>query len=318
MDFIPASSFGEIVATMRKDLAKMEGRKITQGDLAEALSQKLGTYISERTIARLEQDQKLRFRKDRLIIDGLADALKLPEALMREFYLSAGLVYQSDKLAHALDENILEQSLRDLLTNMSYPFHVLTPLWDMIAFNNYMYHLYGYTNEQISLIKGKKDFHNNLLVVLFNSAYKSKEYFGNDQNWQTQMIRNLKAFRALSFRYQASSEYKKLIGFISSKYAKDFNRLWALSYLPDKRHQDYELPVEPSTLIKTPAGQMKFWTIRFPQEYIGDQVVVLGHLPADEISEANFLKFKKDIPKSLHYFGMPDYSLATSKKPTSG
>lgn len=316
MGQISESSFGEILANLRHELSQFEGYKITQADLASALNERYKLKISQRTIARLEQDKKLGFHKDRYLIECLADYFNLTDTSKQIFYFYAGLSHQPSKSAESIDELALEKSLRDLLTDMSYPFHVITPLWDIIAFNNYIYHLYNYNDKRISLLKSKQGFHNNLLARLFNPDYSSKEYFGSDDNRKTQLTRNLRAFRVLSFPYQASSEYQKLIHFMRGTYKKDFDDLWQDSHTPDIRHKDkgYELPVEPSTLIRTSAGLMKFWTLRFPQEYVGDQVIILGHLPADETSEVNFLKFKKSISKSLHYFGMPDYSLTTSKK----
>lgn len=242
--------------------------------------------LSEKTLARIESDKWVNFANEKRVIEALATAFELSENEKKEFYALAGLVYQSNETRPEMQ---LETLVKRYLWDTTYPAQVLTPMWDIVAMNNAISVLYGDTAARIQSMR-TEPFGSNLLRILFDNKFDQKKYYLDDQRWRLQMIRNIKAFRAVSLKYSQRPRYKKLIRHLHSAEYAPFSLLWQLA--SDQKYGD-EIQVEPSTRILTSCGIVKFWTLRIPQEYIGEQFMVFMYMPADTQSEENYRAFCK-------------------------
>lgn len=281
------NTFGEMVVGLRGKLAQPHTRKPSQKAFVAYVNQRLGeSILSEKTLARIENDTWVSFANEKKVIEALAIAFDLSENEKKEFYALAGLVYQSDEVRPEMQRETL---VKRYLWDTTYPAQVLTPMWDIVAMNNAISVLYGNTAARIRRIS-VQPFASNLLRMLFDPQFAQKQYYGDEQRWRAQMLRNIRAFRAVSLKYSQTPRYTRLLRHMHSAEYAPFSLLWQLT--PDQGDED-AIPVEPSTRILTPCGVVKFWTLRIPQEYIGEQFMVFMYMPADTQSEENYRAFSQ-------------------------
>lgn len=283
------NTFAEMVVGFRARLAQQKERKLSQKALVAYVNELLGEPIlSEKTLARIESDTWVKFANEQRVIEALATAFELSENEKKEFYALAGLVYQSNETRPEMQ---LETLVKRYLWDTTYPAQVLTPMWDIVAMNNAISVLYGDTSARIQSMR-TEPFDSNLLRILFDPRFDQKKYYIDEQRWRLQMLRNIRAFRAVSLKYSQTPRYQKLLKHLHSSEYAPFSLLWQQSLLPDQRYDD-EILVEPSTRIRTSCGIVKFWTLRIPQEYIGEQFMVFMYMPADTQSEENYRAFSQ-------------------------
>jgi transcriptional regulator with XRE-family HTH domain len=299
-------TFGQLLKKMRFEMRYVQipitRKPISQEHLAD------GIDYNVKTIRSLENDE--RDEKDYKLILAIANFFQLTEQQKREFFWVAGLFYQPKFNFFSKEEfrNNIEEHLKDV----TYPSQVITPTWDILAFNKYTYHLYEYNSEKIAIMKTER-FGTNLLTSLFDKRFEMKKFFGD--HWRFQMIRNVKAFRALSLRYISSAVYSKLINMMMDKpdIYEGFKDIWYSSYDKNQISTRDEVVVDPSTTViinSNPMEKVKFWTLRFPQEYIGGEAIILGHIPINAEYEKIFHKFRDNLPsidQHVYHFDLPNY-----------
>jgi hypothetical protein len=283
------NTFAEMVVGFRARLAQQQERKLSQKAFVAYVNELLGEpVLSEKTLGRIEQDDWVDFSNEKNVIEALATAFELSENEKKEFYALAGLVYHPKS---PRPETQLETLVKRYLWDTTYPAQVLTPMWDIVAMNNAISVLYGDTAARIQSMR-EQPFGSNLLRILFDDRFDQKKYYLDEQRWRLQMLRNIRAFRAVSLKYSQTPRYQKLLKHLHGAEYAPFSLLWQHSFLPDQRYDD-EIPVEPSTRILTSCGMVKFWTLRIPQEYIGEQFMVFMYMPADTQSEENYRAFSR-------------------------
>ena len=237
-------------------------------------------------------------------LEPLAQALKLTEAECVEFWAAAGLIYQ--RKAKGTNKEAIETLLQSFTSHAI----VRTKLWDIVAFNMYHYYFWEYYKDGRYQRLKNGDIRPNLLWVLFDPAFKVADYSLSGRVKEDR-IRDLCAFRASSLRYLATQPYKEVLDGV--KQYKDFDRWWRMAQLQEVNPSGIE--IDPTIRIQHPQfGAMKLMSLRVPQEYHGQNVIITVYVPL-EGSEDRYQDFrasalrraKEEKMTRPHFFDIPPY-----------
>jgi len=290
--------FGELVRTLREDRFYYDDagrrRSWTRADLArltQPSSPRGKRYgLSENNIRDIENGYIKRLEPD-VHLEPLAEAFALTEHQKVDFYSIAGYVYRRAKEQADLTK------IKWLLGHHNYPTTAFTHLGDIIAFNHYIYTLYGHSDITIQTL-AQGTIRSNILRVYFDPVFRAKEFLGGTELWRRQTIRNLLAFRAMAFPYIATERYQQIkTGMLAFP---EFGMLWTLSEA--EMENELGFAVDPVVQITHPEfGKMRFLTVQMPYRYAGDQTIVSLHIPAAD-SEDNYNVLKGSIAQNRLYF----------------
>lgn len=256
-------------------------RQWTQQHLADQAG------LSVRQIARIEQNEVVKLEP---LLDQLATAFQLSAAEKVEFYAQAGYVY-----AHEADPLPPEQ-IEHLLSQLHYPALARTPVWDIVAFNEYHRVLWGYTPQQLTLLDSG-DLGPNLLRVLFDPDFGFRDLMGTEAEWHSRMGQNILSFRQVSFPYVATSRYRQIIRIMRQRY-RDFSILWDLS----ERAGINPTRTMPFTTIYQPAGDpIRVMSLRVSPRFLGKDVFISAYVPL-RIDDEAYQQRHRGIRENRVYF----------------
>lgn len=288
--------FGQVVETLRRQGRRVDPhgneRQWSQDYLAEEMEQIRKTKyvhlkpITKVQVARIERGEVINLYN---YVGLLAEAFGLNEVLKTQFYSAAGYVYPGEEKPYDKDR------IEGLMRRFHYPSHCLNPVWDMIGFSAYNYVLYRHTSQNVDMLR-KGELRSNLLRILFDPIFSRKEAFGSESQWQDEMLRNLRAFRASALPYLHTKRYKLIIATMYREY-RDFRKLWEMSL--DEPVEEEELYVRPwTTILDKSDRKLTFMTFRLPEEYLGQKVYIYGYLPTADTEEA-FQEFRKEADEFI-------------------
>lgn len=194
--------FGELVATLRKELSDFVGDELRQMS-ARMLAERAGLALG--TIEAIEQG-KLR-NIDSEILVKLADALELTTMERKEFYL-ASIGLESSAFAgekDPFDLDVLLQSIRYI----PLPAFISDHFGDIAAANRSIIRLLSispeYINTRISR-QAEDPAALNLMSIICSpdSGYRTTLGHG----WEQNIVRNMLFFRRITLRYRSTARFK--------------------------------------------------------------------------------------------------------------
>lgn len=251
----------------------------------EKLAQESG--LSPNIIRNIEQG-KVRFLEPHL--EPLAKAFKLTEIQKIEFYAKAGLTYHPPNISEK-DREYLKQQLEKI----HFPTVARTPVWDIIAFNEYHRIIWGYTEKQLKLLKNSDEgIGANLLRVRFDPAFSS---LAPTPNRRPEVI--VWAFRSSSAFYSDTERYGQILKYMRK--FDSFNRAWQLSenLFADQIEGTY---LDPITRIATPSVNtpIEYMSLRIPERYFGTRLDISVYIPT-ALSEATYQNLRTQVKKNEVY-----------------
>lgn len=287
--------FGKLVKQLREEKSTYDDNggwnAWTQEELAKRTTDpNTGANLSKSKVADIEQGKVAHLDPD-IHVEPLARALGVPEAEKPDFYFVAGLAYSPRLTEWEIDEEVI----RALLQQLNYPANIRTPLWDFIAFNHYNYTLYGYSQPILDKIDGD-EFGPNLLRILFDPKLQSSSLASSPRQWKKDRLRDLRAFRASSYRYQFTPRYKQIMREVS-KLHPGFSDLWKAARFFYEAEPVFS--IRPTTTIfHRDFKEMTFLSLRIPQGYVEKDLFVSVYVPLTDSLE-NYQKFAQSIPENL-------------------
>jgi transcriptional regulator with XRE-family HTH domain len=282
---MPHRDFGAYIKTLRLQRLFFDENNFQRQWTQQHLADEAG--LSVRQIARIEQNEVVKLEP---LLEALAQAFQLSEAEKVEFYAQAGYVY-----AQEVDQTHRERIER-LLGELHYPALARTPLWDIVAFNEYHRVLWGYTSQQLVLLDSG-DLGPNLLRVLFDPQFGFRDMMGSTADWQRSMCQNMVSFRQVSFPYVATSRYRQILRLLQQRY-RDFSILWDLS----EREELHHIRTMPFTTIHFPGGEpISVMSLRVSPRFLSKDVFISAYIPL-RIDDAAYQQQHANISENRVYF----------------
>lgn len=212
------STFGQILASLRKDLIDPETKKVwTQGQLAEAAG------LSPRIIGAIERGEKINL--DGEILPGLAGALQLTALEQREFYMAA--LETTSPVVSLLKASRPKQTL-STLKQLYLPAFVCDPFYTLVYANAQVLTFHGLHLEtlQTAATQGQV----NILHELFVADSDLRRALG--QGWHAVAFANLQHFRVTSLRYRHTQRFQQLLASLFP--LPGFTQLWQEALYPEE------------------------------------------------------------------------------------
>jgi hypothetical protein len=281
--------FGKLVRRLREERleATEDGRihQWTRKKLAEE------SNLSTRQLAKIEWGEVANLEP---YLSHLARAFGLGEFEKREFYAAAGYIYPSSQ---AVTEETA-QSLLKQLSHFELPVTIRTSLWDFVAFNHFNYALYEYNDKVIAKMKSDS-LGPNLLRLLFDQELglpaSAPPTPDRRDVWESARMRDLLAFRAVSFRYIATHRYNQIISEMSRRYP-EFRKLWERSENLLKLGKN--MFVNPYISVDHKEFEViEFISLRVPQAYLRQDIQVSMYAPLPE----SFGRYRKLVDQVNTY-----------------
>jgi hypothetical protein len=266
-------NFGKLVAELRNkttvDNPDKGTRLLTQKGLALRTENKLGVE----QIREIEDGTRAKLSPEDVHI--LATAFDLTEIETSEFFIAAGFVYP-----RPIDPPEPSR-MKLLLTMHRFPAVAMNRLGDVLALNSYAIKLYSLDRDRlIALDSGPLG--PNMLRMQFEEQFNVKRNHSNNLDlWEAEIVRNIRALRAESFRYQATTRYRQIYAELEK--FPNFKHLWERA---GKQNRD-GLLIEPKLEAHHPDfGHLRFLVTRFPHGYISSDTIFTVLSPINLTDEA--------------------------------
>jgi len=283
--------FGEYVKNLRErktEFINDQGRlqKFRQEDVAERSG-----GLSARMISAIESGRFPDFGFYVEKLECLSRGLMLTELEKQELFAKARLVYPSSQ--NRTDETFI----RSMLLKLQHPVSVRTPLWDFIAFNEYHRVLWGYTDEEVTLLSDTSDFGPNLIRVVFQKDFGER---GRQRGVEFEE-EALRAFRMSSLPYVNTGRYRQIIDCANQN--RRFRILWEMQDDTESFRDWNESRM--IARVKHPEFKtMEFMSVRVAERYHTGNVDMWMYVPLAD-SEDKYRELRESVGLNRVYYFEP-------------